>query len=365
MSDNKLYLAIGEEANRGTKEATTVGFIPLAEPFKPKFEPDDKRRKEFRGEDSLLGYTTVRRVSTKWSGGPKIAMYSEAGTTKGMIGTQFKHLAGKATSSQNASTGQYLHMMYGVANPFDAANLGTKALTLNLNLNQGATMKNWPWVGGRHKSVELVQDPGEQLMANFESFGQFRDAATAEIGTPVFPAENLRFDYNGFKLYTGTITRTGTGPNFTQFAFGSATQIKPDSFKAKISVASEDKLRLAGVKYPDKTRMGIFELSAEFTIDWEDPAAGFSSADEIEAWLAGPNPREINLFALWDSGTQAGTGDNHQLNLDMPRMVLEGDLADYDLEKDPMVTLKFNGLYDATTCKYLFGLMLKNTATAV
>mgnify|MGYP006388421821 CR=1 FL=1 len=54
MSDNKLYLAVGEEANRGTKEATTVGFIPLAEAPKFKFEPDDKRRKEFRGEDSLL-----------------------------------------------------------------------------------------------------------------------------------------------------------------------------------------------------------------------------------------------------------------------------------------------------------------------
>lgn len=365
MSDNKLYLAIGEEANRGTKEATTVGFIPLNEAPKLKFEPDDKRRKEFRGEDSLLGPTMVRRVSLKWSGGIKIPMYSEAGVTKGMIGTNLKHLCGKANSSQNAATGQYLHMMYGVANPFDVANLGTKALSLNVNLNHGSVMKNWPWVGGRHKSVEFLQEPGEQLMANFESFGQFRDAATAEIGGPVFPAENLRFDYNGFKLYTGTITRTGTGPNYTQYAFGSATQIKPDSFKAKISVASEDKLRLAGLKYPDKTRMGMFELSAEFTLDWEDPAAGFSSADEIEAWLAGPNPREINLCGFWDSGTQAGTGDNHSMILDMPRMVLEGDLPDYNLDKDPLVTLKFNGLFDATTTKYLFGLMLKNTATAV
>lgn len=365
MSDNKLYLAVGEEANRGTKEATTVGFIPLAEAPKFKFEPDDKRRKEFRGEDSLLGPTVVRRMSTKWSVPLKVPMYSEAGTTKGMIGTQFKHLCGKSASAQNGATGQYYHMMYGVTDPFAAANLGTKALTFNHNLNVGAVMKNWPWVGGRHKSVELSQEPGEQLMASFESFGQFRDAATAEIGTPVWPAENLRFDYNGFKLYTGTITRTGTAPNYTQFAFGSATQIKPDSFKCKIEVASEDKLRLAGVKYPDKTRMGLFAVSCEFTIDWEDPAAGFSSADEIEAWLAGPNPREINLFGLWDSGTQAGTGDNHSLNLDLPRMVLEGDLADYDLEKDPMATLKFNGLFDSTTTKYLFGLMLKNTATAV
>ena len=365
MSDNKLYLAVGEEANRGTKEATTVGFIPLADAPKFKFEPEEKARKEFRGEDSLLGLTVIRRVSQRWSSGLKIPVYSEAGTTKGMMGTLLKHLCGKAVSSQNAATGQYLHMMYGVANPDDAANLGAKALTLNHNLNQGAVMKNWPWVGGRNKSIELDQQPGEQLMVSLDSFGQFRDAATSELGTPVFPAENLRFDFSGFKLYTGTITRTGTGPNFTQYAFGSAVQIKPDSFKCKIAKASEDKLRLAGVKYPDKTRMGQFEISCEFVLDWEDPAAGFSSSDEIEAWLAGPNPREINLFALWDSGTQAGTGDNHSLNLDMPRMVLDGDLPDFSLDKDPMVTLKFKGLFDVTTCKYLYGLMLKNTAAAV
>ena len=34
----KHYLAIGEEAARGTAEKTTVGFIPLNEPFMPKPE---------------------------------------------------------------------------------------------------------------------------------------------------------------------------------------------------------------------------------------------------------------------------------------------------------------------------------------
>jgi hypothetical protein len=365
MSDNKVYLAVGEETTRGTKQAATVGFIPLSEAPKLKFEPDDKRRKEFRGEDSLLGPTIARRMSMKWSGGINVPLYSEAGTTKGMIGTLFKHLFGKAVSAQNGATGQYYHMMYGVVDPFAAANLGTKALTLNQNLNVGAVMTNWPWVGGRVKSVDISIEPGDQAKASFDCFGQFRDAATAEIGTAVFPAENLRFDYNGFKLYTGTITRTGTGPNYTQFAFGSATQIKPDSCKIKISLASEDKLRLAGLKYPDKTRLGVYEVTCEFTLDWEDPAAGFSSADEIETWLSGTTPREINLCALLDSGTQAGTGDNHSMIIDMPRMVLEGDLPDYDLEKDPMVSLKFSGLFDSTTTKYIVGVMLKNTATAV
>lgn len=76
MADNKIYCAIGEEANRGTAESTTVGFIPLLN-----------------------------------SGIPKAAM------TKGIIGTLLKHFFGKATSAQNATTGQYRHILYPVLTP--------------------------------------------------------------------------------------------------------------------------------------------------------------------------------------------------------------------------------------------------------
>lgn len=59
MADNKIYCAIGEEANRGTAESTTVGFVPLLNSGIPKAEFDEKNRAEFRGEDSILGDTTV------------------------------------------------------------------------------------------------------------------------------------------------------------------------------------------------------------------------------------------------------------------------------------------------------------------
>ena len=45
----------------------------------------------------------------------------------------------------------------------------------------------------------------------------------------------------------------------------------------------EDVLRLSGVDYPDKTRMGRFKVSVEMTIDWEDPASGFNSISEFNA----------------------------------------------------------------------------------
>lgn len=365
MSDNRQYVAIGEEAARGTKEATTVGFLPLSAPAKisPSFK--DEARSQIRGEDSLLGNTAFRRNGRSWKGSLPVDLYSEAGTTKGMIGTMFKHMTGKAVSAQNAATGQYRHMMYPVVDPFGAAFLGAKALTINENKPfVGPAIQNLPWLGGRVKAVSINQEVGNPCRAEFETFGQIAGTATAEVGTPVFPAENLRFDYSGFKLYNGTITRTGSGPDFTQFAFSSANQIKPDKVSLKLEVGHEDVQRLSGLDYPDKTRSnGKVKATLEFTTDWEDPAAGFSSIDDFAAWLAGSS--ETNFCLVWDSGTQAGTGDNHMLIIDLPRMQRMGGEPDIATDKDPMVTLKYEGLMDATTCKYLFGIMLKNTATAV
>lgn len=362
MAENRLYLALGEEAARGTKESTTVGFIPLSGPAIPKMEFDDKRRKEFRGEESLLGDTSVLRLGRKWSAGIEAPFFTEGGSIKGIGGTVLKHFFGKAASAQNGATGQYSHMMYPVSDPFSAANLGTKALTLNLNLNEGAVIKNWPFVGGRVKSVSFEQEPGAALKFKAELFGQYRDAVTAETGSPVFAAENLRCGSNNLKVYTGTITRTGTAPDYTDFAFGSATQVRPDKISVKIENGMEDAKRLSGLDYADRTRMGQFKVTLEMTFDWEDPASGFSSVDELNSWIASGGTKNFALH--WDTGTQAGTGGNHGLYIDLPSMQRQGGAPEYKLEKDPMITLKYEGLYDATI-GYMIGVLLKNTASTI
>lgn len=363
MADNKFYLAIGEEATRNTAESTTVGFIPLNSPTFPAMEFDEKARAEFRGEDVVKGDTAMIRMGQKWSASLESNFFTEAGTVKGIIGTALKHFFGKATSAQNGVTGQYYHMFYPVSDPFAAANLGTKALTLNVNLNEGATVKNHAFQGGRVKSLSFTQEVGQHLKLGFEMFGQSKVASGTAIASPAFAAENLRCDFNNLSFYTGTITRTGTAPDYTQFAFGSATQIKPDKISIKIENGMEDAMRLSGVDYPDKTRMGKFKVSLEFTIDWEDPASGFSSVDDFNTWLASAS--STNFFAYWNTGTQAGTGDNHGLYIDMPVMQRMGGSPDYSLDKDPMITLKYEGLYDSATTNYIVGIMLKNTSTAV
>lgn len=363
MADNKIYCAIGEEANRGTAESTTVGFIPLLNSGISDPEFDEKNRAEFRGEDSVLGDTTVIRMSQKWGGSLEMPFFTEAGGVKGMVGTPLKHFFGKVVSAQNGTTGQHRHMFYPVVDPFAAANLGSKALTINHNINEGAVQKNWPFVGGRVKSLSFDQEPGNHLKFGVDLMGQKRDSPATAIASPTFAAENLRCDYNNLKVYTGTITRVGTGPDFTDFTFGSATQIKPDKISIKIEDGREDALRLAGLDYPDKTRLSKFKVSLDMTIDWEDPASGFSSVDDFNAWMAAAS--STNFFLHWDTGTQAGTGDNHALYIDLPIVQRKGGKPDYNLEKDPMISLKYEGLFDTATTKYIMGLMLKNTATAV
>lgn len=364
MTKRIVYLAAGEEATRGTKEASTIAHIPLLNPGVPDMEFDDQKRGEFRGEETAKGETLVRRLGQKWAGSFEIPFFTEAGTTAGMIATLIKHFFGFAVSTQNASTGQYAHMMYPVPDPEAAAALGTKALTFNVNVGEGATMKNWPYVGGRVKSLAFDFEPGQPVKMTIETMGQKRDTVTAELGSPVFPAENLRCDYNNLTLYYGAgITRTGSGPDYTDLDPNTMTAIKPDKVTLKIENGAEDKMRLSGVDYPDKTSFGQFTAMLEITMDWDDPASGFSSSDEFAAYMAGIGSESFLLVN--DTGTVAGTGDNHALIIDCPIANRTGGKPEFDREKDPITTLTYELLYDPTTTKYLVGVMVKNTASAV
>lgn len=368
MADVKMYLAIGEEAARGTAESTTVGFIPLKSVPDIKFNAKDEFRKEVRGDDSIVGYTTQKRYQRSWDTTLEMVTYTEGGGASGAatVGTMLKHFFGKVTSSQNASTGQYRHILYPVSDAFlTGSALEAKALTLNQNLKEGESgMKNWPWVGGRVKSLSITQDPASPLVLSFGMMGQFRDTTGAEIGTPTFASEGLALTDAGLKVYTGTITRTGSAPNFTAFTFGSATQVYPQKVSIKLENGYNDVVVMSGVDYPSKTRIeSAFKASVEMQFDWEDPASGFSSVDEFNAWIASAST--TNFCFHWDSGTQAGTGDNHALYLDFPVLARRGGKPAFDLEKDPAVTFTWEAMFDGTTCEYLVGCLLKNTAAAV
>jgi len=362
MSTNRLCLAIGEEAARGTKESTTVGFVPLLDPAIPKMEFDDRRTKEFRGEEAVKGDAAVVRMGQRWSASVSMPFYTEAGASKGIVGTLLKHFFGRCSSVENGATGQFTHMMSPSGDPFSEANIGGKGLTLNLNINEGSIVRNWPYTGGRVRALSFEQDPGSPLKLTAELVGQKRADAEAEIAGTVFCAEPLRCDYRNLSIYTGAVTRAGAAPDFSGFSFNGAVRVKPDKVVIKMENGLEDAMRLSGTDYPDRTRAGQYKVTAEVTIDWEDPASGFSSAAEFRSWMASPG--SSNLFFHWDTGAQAGSGGNHALFIDLPRLVRTGGEPEYKLDKEPVVTLRYEGLYDAST-GYQAAVMLVNTAQAV
>ncbi len=361
MSEEKYYVAIGEEAARGTPESTTVGFMPLNGFTPPKMEFDDQPRKDFRGEASIKGSTAVRRLGQKWSWSGETDFFTEAGTVSGMVATVLKHFFGGMVLVPNGATGQYSQLFYPSTDPFGSSGLGVKALTANFNLNEGDLMKNWPFVGGRVSAINLTQEMGQSLKFGFDMFGQYRAAVTAEIGSPAYAAENLRCDYNNMTVYTGIITRVGVAPDYTDFTFGSATQIKVEKISIKIENGTKDEMRAEGVDYPTKTMRGQFKVSVEISVDWEDPASGFSSVDDFNAWMAAAS--ETNLFAHWDTGVQAGTGDNHSFYVDMPRLRRTGGEPSFSDETNAKATLTYEGLVSATTLHQIMT-MLKNTVSA-
>ena len=364
MGEYKNFVAIGEETSRGTKQVSTVGFIPVRNFAPPKPDYMTRKRDEHRGESTQLGHTTEFRMGEKWEGLTlEIPFFTEAGGVAGMMGTLLKHFFGGATSTQNGTTGQYSHMFYPKVDPFGPSNLGNKALTFNMNTMFENTLKNLPYVGGRPRKISFKQEMGDDLIMTVEAMGQKLLTPEAGLSSPTYAAENLRCSYNHMTVrHGGTVTRTGTAPNFTAIT-SNGNQIKPDSISLEFERGMEDKLRGDGTNTPSKTVVGRFTAKLSMVLDFEDPASGFSSADEFLAWLASSS--SANILMTWDTGTQAGTGDNHSLIIDMPICNRQGGMPEPPLDGNPMITLEYDLHFDSATTQYALGILLKNTAATV
>lgn len=366
MAANKVYVALGVEATRGTAESSTVGFLPVTSTKPPELVPEDQRYNEYRGQESSLGEIGTRRMATSWKYSLEMNVFTESGGgSKAMVANLIKHFMGFCGSSQNGSTGQYLHMMYPVFNPTSvtAGYLGTKALTVNFNQSEGDTVKNHAWEGGLVTGLVFTQEQKQPLKLTVNMIGQKKQATGTAISTPTYAAENLLCDYHDLLVYTGTITRTGTGPNFTQFAFGSATAVYPFKVTLTLENGKVDEMVFSGTPYPNKQMMGQFKATLVMDFDFSDPAAGFSSVDEVNNFLAGI--AQTNFFLYWNTGTQAETGDTHGIYIDLPVMINKGGIPEFSKESDPRVSLTYEADMDETTAKYLVGIMMKNTATAI
>ena len=364
MADNRLYLAIGEETTRGAAQTTTVGFVPVLSGRLPSVEFEEGGLEEFRGEPFGAGIHSWQRRRRGWKATLEIPFYTEAGSMPSMVGTLLKHLFGGMGSAQRGGSTAYSHILYPSAKMYDEGGLlYQKALTLNYTLNEGNSLANYPYVGGRVVSIGLEQSPAEPLKLTVELTGQYRGAPTTALPEPTFPAEPLRCDHRGFSLYTGGVVRYGVAPDFTDInPDASAIPIKPDRVSITIDSGKEDIMRLSGLDYPDRTRVGVFNIEVEITLDWQDPQSGFSTVDELNSWLSGT--ATTSMLFIWDTGTEAGTGYNHKLVVDLPRLVRTGGEPEYHLDKEPTITLRYRALYESTT-GYAIAMLLQNSAQSL
>lgn len=361
----KHYVEVGEEADQGTAEVTTTGAVPVLNFAGLGYKPEDvTRNDQFRGEDSLVGGIFTRRMSESWDQSLDIPFFTEAGTTSAIMAQILKHFFGGGVSVQNSATGQYVQMLYPRANICAAGNLDTKALTLNPNFSHGDSVKNHPLVGGRVQSVSFKQEMGKQLVVTVAFFGQFADPITAELGSPVFAAEALGCYFEHMNCYTGTITRTGTPPDYTDITFGSADSFECDDVTITFECARTLEMQNgAGVIYPTKTVGGMYKVSLEIGKTFDSPASGFNPVTEFESWLTGV--RKQNFAFHWDTGAQAGSGDNHGLIIDLTQMVMAPVDPEFDIETEGKITLTYeDGEQDPTTL-YKGAAMLKNTVDAI
>lgn len=311
------YLALCEHADRlDTNITGPYLFLPTLSDVQPESDFTDKPRVEFRGQDTALGSVNVQRTEQKWSA--TIKCYWYPGKETGLL---FKHTFGNSGARVLVDTTAYKGLLNPVAMPFGAGMpLGTKAIALIANTDEGGVTKSQLFGGGRVTSCKISCKGTDDIELEFTVQGWFIGPVDqAAIGGVSFPPANP-FNSSQYKAYIGGVpVRTGSAPNYTDLAPGTAVQFSPDSLTITINNGLKDKVVGNGIKGPTKTyRDTAFGYDVDCPVDYEDPASGFSSADEFKKLISGPAIN--NLFVVFDTGELAGAAtQTYTATLDLPR----------------------------------------------
>lgn len=341
------YIAFNEEPTRGSAFGSNYRFLPIIGDLSPDFEADDKPRVEFRGQDTGLGDITVIRRDVKWS--MKIKCYWYPGVETGLL---FKHLLGYQGTRSVVDTNAYKGILYPVLMPYGSGMpLSTYGLGIYANTDENGTTRSQYFGGGRVRDCKISCKGTDDVILEFSLEGAWVGPPDqTAIGSVSFPAANP-FNSSDYRLYIGgTPVRTGTPPNYTDITIGTAVQAIPDSLDITITNGLKDKIVGNGIPGPSKTyRDGKFSAAVECPLDYEDPASGFSSADEFKTLFTGP--RTNNLLITFDNGDLAGAATaKYTVTIDLPLVMLKNPKkAERDSEgKTPSIKLGYESLYGTT-----------------
>ena len=352
------YLAIYEEEVRGEAPvAPATLFVPVISGIEPAYKVKDEPRKEFRGADTALGNTSVVRRDSEFEVKLQAAFYP--GKELGLL---LKHAIGFAGARSVVDTTAYKGILFPKSAPYGDGNpLSTTAVALVPNTDRDGTTVSQVFGGARFKAVTFSVKPSSDVTIDFEGsgaggwVGDPNQAATAGASFPTVAP----YVSNDVKFYIGAgATRTGVAPNYTALAPNTMKQIIPDEATIKITNGLADVAKLNGVSGPSVTqRNGQYVVEIDMTLDFTDPASGFSSIDEYEALFGGQ--RTNSIMVVFSHPELAGDATEHYAAIiDVPLAMVAADAPTRDNEgKQTKVKFKFTSLYSDTT-KYPVALLL-------
>jgi len=345
------YLGIVEEAARGTDPTTGYLFLPVMGKLQPSFTPTDESRKEFRGADTALGDTTVVRRESLWTYDLECAWYP----ADPAIGLLFKHLLGKSGTRNTVDTSAKRGILYPVVNGY-AAGADQEDLGIGIipNTDEAGTTKSQYFGGGRVTKcvIKLEGTADAKLTFTLQGPGEYVGAVdqTELDSTPSFTAVAPLVSCDALCYVGGSPTRTGTPPDYTVLAANDAAAWRPDSMEITITNGLADKVVMNGVRGPSwTTRESQFMVEVTAPTDYDDPASGFSSADEFKTLFT--DVRTNNILVVINSPTLAGDATAYYgAVIDLPTVMVSAETPERNTEgKTPSVQFKFKSLYNATT----------------
>lgn len=345
------YVAFCEETTRGTLPGVPAWkFLPITGKLQPTFAAKDEPRKEFKGADTALGDSSVVRRESNWTWTLECSWYPGA-----EVGMLLKHALGKAGDRAVTDTSAYEGILYPVATPYGTtAPLLDKALAFAINTDEEGTTKCQIYGGGRIKSVSIALKGLDDIKLSFEIAGAGSWVGAADqtaIAGVSWPVATPFCTSDALFYIGGTPVRTGTAPDYTALAAGTALPFRPDDLTIKFTSGIEDKVVINGVKGASKSyRSKQFTASVDGTIDYTDPTAGeFSSADEFKRIFNGPATN--NIIVVLDNAQLAGAATaNYGAVIDLPYMLANLTAPERGTEgKTPSMKLAYMSLVDATT----------------
>jgi hypothetical protein len=344
------YLALVEEAARGTDPGSGYLFLPISGTLQPKFTPTDEPRQEFRGNSTELGALTVTRRESLWTYELECSWYPDSQA----IGILFKHLLGVADERATVDTSAKRGIIYPIGNGYaGGAPQEGKGIGIVPNTDEGGTTKSQYFGGGRVTKCVIKMEGTADIKLTFtlQGPGEYVGAADqTAISNPTFGSV-APFVSSDALCYIGSgISRTGTKPEFTAIAAGTMNAFRPDSIEINITNGLSDKVIMNGVLGPSwTTRESQFAVEISAPMDYDDPASGFSSADEYKTMFSGVRTNSL-LFVL-DNGVVAGsTTAKYSAVIDVPNVMVSAEPPERNTEgKTPSIAFNLKSLYSTTT----------------